>query len=246
MKHRRLHRSRAARGERGFTLFEALVAVALTGLLLAMLGTVTAQWLPTWNYGFARLQRADLVALAAERIAADLASAEFLSLDPTSQRAFFDGAASSVVLVRSALGPNAADGLEIIRIAEEEEEKGFALVRSRAPFALLGPRDGGSSGIAFGDKITLLRSPFRVSFAFADATREWRDLWQGMPVLPSAVRITIADATKSKTPYAVTTASLHMSAAAVCTRTPLAFGCMEELTRRGIVSVPTEAERQRR
>lgn len=243
----RIGHSRMARRDiRGFTLLEALVALALTALVLSMLRSVTASWLPSWNLGIGRLQNADLVSLATERIAADLVSAEFLSLDPTSPRAAFDGTPSSVVLVRSALGPNAANGLEIIKIAEEEGKAGFALVRSRAPFALLGPRDGGSPGIDFSDRVTLLRAPFRISFAFADANHQWQDLWHDMPVLPSAVRIGISDATKANAPYATMTVSLHTNAAAICTRTPSAFGCMEELTHRGFVSLPDVAQEQRR
>jgi len=242
----RARHRRDLRRSRGFTLLEALVGIALTGLVLAMLGTVTSRWLPTWNLGFARLQRADLVALVAERVAGDIASAEFVSLEPKSQRATFDGTASSIVLVRSSLGPNAVEGLEIIKIEEKEEGAGFALVRSRAPFALLGPTDGGSAGITFADRIPLLRSPIRVSFAFADATREWRDIWRDMPVLPSAVRIVFTDTSRSETPFATMIATLHMNVAAVCTRTPSAYGCVEELTRKGIVSIPNEARGETR
>jgi general secretion pathway protein J len=258
-----------ARGRHGFSLLEALVALALMGLVLAMLGTVTARWLPTWNIGFARLQRADLVGLAIERIAADLASAEFLSLARTRQGATFDGTASSVVFVRSALGPNAVEGLEIVKIAEQSDGDGFALVRSRAPFALLGQDDLGqdnfgqdnfgqessgqqsldqvvdSASIAFTDKITLLRSPFRASFAFAAVDLEWKDLWRGVPVLPSAVKITIEDARKPG-PSASLIVSLHMNVAAVCARASSPSGCIDELTRTGAVRVGSDTPGQQR
>ena len=44
----------AGDGECGFTLIETLAALALTGLVLSALATLTAQWLPNWNRGFAR------------------------------------------------------------------------------------------------------------------------------------------------------------------------------------------------
>ena len=47
----------------GFTLLEALVAIALMGLILAALATITAQWLPNWNHGIVRVQRSDDVRL---------------------------------------------------------------------------------------------------------------------------------------------------------------------------------------
>jgi general secretion pathway protein J len=252
--------SERACGIHGFSLFEALVAVALMGLVLAMLGTVTARWLPTWNFGFSRLQRADFVGLAIERIAADLASAEFLSLARTRQGATFDGTASSVVFVRSALGPNAVEGLEIVRIAEQPDGDGVALVRTRAPFALLGQEsvgqanfgqeslareDADSAAITFTDKITLLRSPFRASFAFADANLEWKDLWRDVPVLPSAVRITIEDA-RRQAPLASLIVFPHMNVAAVCARASSPSGCVDELARTGAVRVGSDAPEQQR
>ena len=66
------------RRRRGFTLIEALFATALMGAILAALATVTAQWLPNWNRGFARVQRNELLALGLERLVADLAAAEFV------------------------------------------------------------------------------------------------------------------------------------------------------------------------
>ena len=65
-------------GERGFTLIEALAALALTGLVLSALATVTAQWLPNWNRGFDRIQQSELVGISMRRIAADLAAAEYV------------------------------------------------------------------------------------------------------------------------------------------------------------------------
>lgn len=238
----RARRSGATRGRRGFTLFEALIAVALMGLVLALLGIVTAQWLPAWNFGLARLQRADLVGLAIERITADLVSAEFLSLDPKSQRATFDGTPSSVLFVRSALGPNAQEGLEIIRFAEEQDGTEFALVRSRAPFALLVGEVADAPSLAFADKVTLLRSPFRVSFAFADDTLEWRELWRNVPTLPSAVRISVEDPGKRGGLFLSAVATLHMNAAAICARASSTSGCVEELAQKGSVQVDPDAQ----
>ena len=79
----RQHRTGARFGSRqssiaGFTLLEALIATALMGIILATLATITAHWLPNWNRGFARVQRNEQLALAVERVIADLAAAEFV------------------------------------------------------------------------------------------------------------------------------------------------------------------------
>ena len=62
-------------GESGFTLIESLVALALMGLVLSALASLTAQWLPNWNRGLDRIQRSEVVGIALQRIADDLAHA---------------------------------------------------------------------------------------------------------------------------------------------------------------------------
>jgi general secretion pathway protein J len=79
MKNRRVSAPRVVSAESGFTLLEALIAIALMGVLLATLATVTALWMPGWKAGFDRVQRADLLGLGLDRITADVAAAEFVS-----------------------------------------------------------------------------------------------------------------------------------------------------------------------
>jgi len=63
-------------GERGFTLIEAIIALALMGLVLSALASITAQWLPNWNRGIGRIQLGETIDIALQRISADLAAAE--------------------------------------------------------------------------------------------------------------------------------------------------------------------------
>ena len=66
------------RADAGFTLLEALVAIALMGLIVGALATVTAQWLPNWNRGQLRTQRNEQLAIALDRLVADLSAAEYV------------------------------------------------------------------------------------------------------------------------------------------------------------------------
>src|SRR5262249_13335153 len=197
----------------GFTLVEALVATLLMAMILAALATVTAQWLPGWNRGFVRLQRSELVAVALERLVADLAAAEFIPAHRRTERALFDGTELSVTFVRSAIGPNTAGGLEVVRISESADRQGPFIVRATAPFA---PNSGSIDHLYFGNPVVLLRAPYRLSFAYAGGDRVWRGAWHDAAQLPSAVRLTVRDAATDRALTVSTVATVHAELPAEC------------------------------
>ncbi len=204
--------------QNGFTMFEALIAVALMGLILSILATVTAQWTPNWHAGFSRLQTADLAGLALDRISSDLAAAEFMAPIGGAKPLFF-GSESEITFVRSPIGPRpssgpAPTGLEIVRFADKPDAGG--LIRSRAPFT---PSNGGNAGdpdFAFSDSSLLLRAPLRVSFGFAGRDRVWSDSWSDQALLPRAVRITLSNANSGQILSVSTATILHIDAPADC------------------------------
>ncbi len=184
---RRLRRALA--DEAGFTLLEVLLATLLMTVILAALATVTAQWLPNWNRGIARVQRAERLATGLERIVADLTVAEQIAVNGDARVPLFDGAELSVTFLRTALGPSIRPGLEFVRLIEKADAQGLAMVRERAPFQPM-PSDG---QIRFVDQVVLVRAPFRVSFAYAGPDGQWQPTWRGQPQLPDRVRITVRD-----------------------------------------------------
>ncbi|HWM46432.1 MAG TPA: hypothetical protein VNR11_05900 [Xanthobacteraceae bacterium] len=189
----------------GFTLFEALIAVALMGLILGVLATLTAQWLPNWHRGLAQVQRNEQVAVALDRLVADLSAAEYVSLNRASQPSF-DGGPLSVIFVRTAIGPNTRPGLEIVRIAETADGAGRTLVRTRAPFAPTEPGNVVLDRLPFRDPVVLLRAPLGVTFAYAGRDGIWLDAWRGSSELPRAVRFLVRDMVRER-PLAVSTAT---------------------------------------
>lgn len=196
----------------GFTLVEALVALALTGVVLAVLTTVTAQWLPNWNRGFARVQRAELVAIAVDRVVGDISAAEFVSTDRKAKGPLFDGGALSITLVRTPVGPNSGPGLEIVRIAETADAQGSVLVRMRAAFA-----PGVASERAhFTDPVVLLRAPYRLSFSYAGKDGEWKGEWRHVDRLPAAVRLAVRDAANDRALAISTVAVIRVEVPADC------------------------------
>jgi len=219
MKRLRRHRcSKVGRSKvAGFTLLEALVATTLMGMILATIGAITAQWLPSWNRGFLRVQRGELFTVALNRLAADLAAAEFITANRGTKFPLFEGSATSVTLVRTAVGPNSGPGLEVVRIAEDTDRQGVALVRTRTPFAPFGLGEVSASQLNFTDPVVLLRAPFRVSFSYSAGDGSWSDTWQAAaPQLPSVVRFMVRDATTGRTLAISSATMVHVEVPAEC------------------------------
>ncbi|MDE2603337.1 MAG: prepilin-type N-terminal cleavage/methylation domain-containing protein [Bradyrhizobium sp.] len=200
--------------EAGFTLIEALVALALTGLLLSALATLTAQWLPAWNRGLDRIQNNELIGIAMQRICADLSAAEYVPPGREPNKPLFDGSALSVIFVRTALGPNAGIGLDIVRIGETTDKGRVATVRTRAPFAPFPPGVSPSEYIHAIDPVVLLHAPLRLSFAYAGPDRIFRDEWHDQDKLPATIMLTVREATSERVLSVSTVTPVHIDAPA--------------------------------
>jgi general secretion pathway protein J len=201
-------------GEQGFTLIEALAALALTGLVLSALATITAQWLPNWNRGFDRIQQSELVGISMRRIAADLAAAEYVPPNRDQEKPLFDGSALSVTFVRTALGPNVGVGLDVVRIGETTDRGNLVTVRSRAAFGPLPPGLSPPEQINVSDPVVLLRPPFRLSFAYAGSDRVFRDTWRDADRLPAAIMLTVRDVASGRILSVSTVTPVHVDAPA--------------------------------
>lgn len=212
-------RAAAHSASAGFTLVEALAATLLMGIILAALATVTGQWLASWDRGFTRLQRIELLAIGLDRLTDDLAAAEFISIGPGNGNALpmFDGDKLSVTFVRTTLAPNAGGGLEVVRIAETSDGGAPALVRSTAPLPTGALQD--ADALVFANPVVVIRAPYRVSFSYAGPGRVWRDTWQGQNQLPRAVRAQVRDNATSMLLAASTSTLIHIELPASCTWT---------------------------
>jgi general secretion pathway protein J len=183
--------------------------MAMMAMILGSLATITSRWLPNWNRGIVRLQNNEHLALGLERITADIAAAEFVSLGHKSANPFFEGTPRAVTFVRRTLGPNARTGLEFIRIAEVNGERGPTTVRTSAPFAPAVEGEITERLPNFSNPVLLLRAPYTVAFTYAGADRSWRDDWRQQIQLPKAVRLIVRDAATGQTLSISTTASVH-------------------------------------
>jgi general secretion pathway protein J len=197
----------------GFSLIEAMATLALTATIILALSSVAGQWLPNWRRGFVDLQRADLLGAGLERLVDDLSAAEYVTPSAGARGPLFEGDASSVMFVRSAIGPDAYPHLEIVRLAQIKEDRGPAMVRTRARFAPTAPKPPGAPApaLAFGDPVTLIRAPFHISFAYAGPDRVWLPSWKGREQLPEAVRISVRDTVANRVLAASTVARIRVT-----------------------------------
>jgi general secretion pathway protein J len=204
----------ARRPRTGFSLVEALVATAAMGLILGALASVTGQWLPSWSRGLGRVQRSEGIAIALNRVAADLAAAEYVSRETTVRNPLFEGNANAVLLVRTVLGPNDRPGLEIVRISEIVDRDGPVLVRTRARFTPLPAGRSLPAPLSFSDPVVLLRAPLRLTFAYAGPDGLWKAAWTDETQLPRTVRVTVRDGLGSGAVVVSTATPIHVTMAA--------------------------------
>jgi len=216
-------------GEAGFTLLEMLIATMLMVFILVALATVTAQWLPNWNRGMARMERDERLAFALNRMAEDLSVAEFVPANTAVKKPYFDGSELSLSFVRTAIGPNSRPGLEIVRFQEAADRSGPSLVRDHASFVPLDITEQ----VRFTDPIVLIRAPYRVAFAYADANGEWLPAWRDAAQLPTRIRITVRDGITQQTLAVSTAALIHVDTPVACISAKNVTQCLTQIAQAG-------------
>jgi general secretion pathway protein J len=212
----------------GFTLLEAMIATALMAMVLAAIATITAQWLPNWNRGMARLQADEHLALGLERVVTDLAAAQFITAGREDRQVLFDGTDQAVTFVRAALCPNCKPSLEIVRIAAVSDERGPLLLRTRAPFVPVTAGINDRYQPNFADPVVLLRTPLQVSLSYAGVDRLWRTTWRRERQLPTAVKLTLQDRAHQRALAVATATLLHVQLSAHCITAKSRTACLEQ------------------
>lgn len=209
-------RSRSTDASAGFSILEGLVALTLTGLVMAGVSMLVAQWMPLWNRGFHAAQKADLIAVALDRITADLAEARYVKGSDLDNYLFFSGRSEELTFVRPILDPGERTGLEVVRITTVADKAGARIVRRQARFTPLPPGVSPAQDLRFSSTAVLLQANARLEFIYADGGGGWRRQWDDPITLPTRIRIVLRDPASGAEIASLTTAIIHIDAPARC------------------------------
>jgi general secretion pathway protein J len=194
--------------EAGFSLIEAMAALAVSAAVIGGLGAIAGQWIPRWREGLATLRRSDVAASGLERIADDLAAVAYVRTNAASLGPYFEGDAQGVAFVRAAADRDQPWSLEVVRLGPAPADGKSAFVRTRSPYAP-GPQLSGT----LRDPVVLVPPPFGLTFAYAGDDGVWRPQWRGQKQLPAKISVTLADASVSPPMVFATVVSPHAQAA---------------------------------
>ena len=196
------HSRRRREDQSGFTLIEMVAAFAIGSVIILMAAGLLHNVALSFDRGTSRVTGGERLAVAADRLATDIASASFV-LQKTSAgvAVAFAGAPTKVVFVGfegADAGPQRNDqqsgGQEVISLTVKSADDATRIVRRRASWP--GPRKS-IEDVALRDDVVLLEGTFDAAFAFAraapDGALSWVDTWAGERTLPRLVKLTLRD-----------------------------------------------------
>lgn len=171
----------------GFSLLEAMVALAIASLILSAIAVLGAQMMRNWMRGQDTIAALEMLQRGLGRLETDLSLA--IPMRPPGSEGselLFAGDATSITFP-AATGFGAGNrGLELLAVKVTPEEDGVALVRRRGPVANL--------GTVLGDPVALLHGRMTMSFSYRDDTGQVVAAWANRPAMPSAVLVTLLGA----------------------------------------------------
>lgn len=187
---------RGRSGQAGFTLLEILAALAVTAtVLLATIGLLRSLTF-TFDRGVRRVDTAEQLVLAVERLSQDIASTRYSQREAGGALvALLTGMRDRLsFLARAGVGLRAGEE-EAIALTVETTQGSTKLVRRRAAWP-----GGGHARLedqAFGNPVVLIEGDVEIALAYGRIDSKgglvWADSWVNQPTLPRYVRLTVRE-----------------------------------------------------
>ena len=232
---RRVRDCRVFRGRDGFTLVEALAALAITSAIMIASAALIRNVATFFDRGTRGATEAERLMLAVSRLSGDFASARFVprQSEQGAAIAFAAEAASAerpariVFIGAGGIAPLSRDD-ELVSLTVEKDGDVRRLVRRRAAWP--GPRVR-FEDVTPRDPVVLIEGKVDMSFVFGritpDGALAWYADWAGEWVLPRYVRLILRDRASGRICSAKRLRGSRRRAAA-CGRSeadPAAVGC---------------------
>jgi prepilin-type N-terminal cleavage/methylation domain-containing protein len=225
----------AHRRQQGFTLIEVLAAFAISSVIIMATAALMHSVVLSFDRGTSRVNGAERLLLAADRLAADIGSARFIKLTTAGGPvAAFRGDPTKVMFVgagiidpgrrRNDVGPPAE---EIVSITVEHKGDTTEVIRRRG--AWRGSRARFEDAL-LRDEVVLVEGLFDANFAFAranpDGTLAWSDNWTDPQSLPRLVKLNLRERVSGIDLFGGAEFIIHADAQASCARAGVGADCV--------------------
>ena len=178
------HRRSRAAARAGFGLVEAIVALAIAGLVLAAVTEIAGRTLRSWSSGFTAMAAVERTDIALGRISADLAALLPVRLatavDPAT---LFVGDERGMAFTALTPVDREHEAIAVVEIGIEKLGDGAALTRRT--------RRGRDAALREGDRVVLLSGPLDLGFAYRDRTGARLATWTRPGEVPVGVVVTL-------------------------------------------------------
>ena len=221
----------------GFTLIEALAALAISSVIIATTVTLIHMVAGNFDRGTRGVDAADGLMLAVQRLASDFGAARYtvwttqtgFALAFKAERA--DGEKpAQIVFVSEQRSESESSADEVVSLAIEQTDETTRLVRRRA--AWTGP-DMQIGHISPQDAVVLLEGDLDISFLFGRLAPGrglvWSTAWIGETTPPRFVRLVLRDRKTGANPVGEADFTVRADAPLACGRSDAGTDCLSHL-----------------
>jgi general secretion pathway protein J len=212
----------------GFTLVEALAALAITAVIIVAIGGLIKNVAGYFDRGTRGVSEAERLLLATDRLAADFSSTRYaLQKNGDKFAVAFAGGPTKVAFVSAAGVGVDPQREELVTLTVDGADDMTRLVRRSAAWLEPG---GQIEDLTPADPVVLIGGRLAIGFAFGrrspDGTLTWSESWSGEPVLPRFVRLTLRSLSTGADLLSGVEFVVRSDAPSACAQGDAATGCL--------------------